>query len=118
MSEQTNMTNPPSEQTKNVKGQDKKQKMFKVKCLRDFALDRPGQERIIVKPGQIIEVTREEARHLVKHAFKSYCQFSGERHFDEAKSSAEAIKMSQGVIYKAELVKEPVLDEGIEDQAS
>lgn len=117
MSEQTNLTNPPSDQTKNVKPASKeKPKMLKVKCLRDFVLDRPGGQ-VFVKPGQTIEVTREEARHLVKHGFKSNCQFSGERWFgDNNTPSSEAIKASSGMIYKAELVKEPVLEE--EDQAS
>lgn len=84
----TEMTNPPAAQTKAVAPK-KSQKTYKLFVLKPFQLGNAfveGQpitdaeaKNTLVKPGDIIEVTKERAVELCKKRMGSY-NFAGERY--------------------------------------
>jgi hypothetical protein len=63
----------PKKQTEMVAASDKKAKMVKIKALRDIRVD--GK---MVKPGEVVEVSSEEAQDFCKK-YQGAFGFSGER---------------------------------------
>ena len=82
---QTEMVNPPK-----AAAQQKGQKSYKVIALREFQIGNVemkdgkviSDNTRIVKPGQIVEVTKAQARDLCAKIHGAYA-FSGERHIKD-----------------------------------
>lgn len=72
MENKTEMTNPPMNEAKMVAP--KKEKTFKLLAMREFQV---GEK--VVKPGDLVEVTKDQAKDLCKKLQGGYA-FSGERH--------------------------------------
>ena len=79
----TNMTNPPTTETKMVDAK-KTEKMVELVALQDISMRVEGK-KVRIQKGSKFSATKEDAEWLTKTS-KGYYSFSGERHGEDSEA--------------------------------
>lgn len=82
--------NPPNQQTQMTAPDKSKQKMVKIQAVYPIRLGDHWDEKVKgvvpgkeIKPGEIVEVTEEEAQQFCDHKASAYYAFRGDREMSD-----------------------------------